>query len=129
MIAEYTYQPNYMHLLIQDAHRPKTKTKTTGAMKMDAIMEIICNYFQVTPEYIRKKKRNRDIVAIRQILMYFLRQKTFSTLDEIGLFCSEDKEFPFDHTTVSHSTTTVLNLIETNDEYRQDILDIQNKIK
>ena len=49
------------------------------------IQKIVADYFKITVEDLKGKKRNNKIVIPRQIAMYLCRMETSETLDKIGL--------------------------------------------
>ncbi len=84
------------------------------------IQRIVSEYFQISIEDIRSKKRSSNISFPRQIAMYLCRTMTSESLPKIGT------EFGGkDHTTVMHSVSKIENEIKIN----KDLANIIEKLK
>ena len=84
------------------------------------IQKIVSEYFQITVEDIRSKKRSSNISFPRQIAMYLCRTMTDESFPKIGT------EFGGkDHSTVMHSVEKIENEIKTN----KDLANIIEKLK
>ena len=84
------------------------------------IQKIVSEYFQISVEDIRSKKRSSNISFPRQIAMYLCRNMTSESFPRIGT------EFGGkDHTTVMHSVEKIDKEIKTN----KDLADIIEKLK
>ena len=65
----------------------------------------------MTPEQVFRKCRKRELVLARQIMHYLAKKYTAMSLIAIGEHFPN--KYPFDHTSVRHSITTVMNLMAT----------------
>ena len=84
------------------------------------IQRIVSEYFQITVEDIRSKKRSSNISFPRQIAMYLCRTMTSESFPKIGT------EFGGkDHSTVMHSVEKIENEIKVN----KDLANIIEKLK
>lgn len=84
------------------------------------IQRIVSEYFQITVEDIRSKKRSSNISFPRQIAMYLCRSMTSESFPKIGT------EFGGkDHSTVMHSVEKIENEIKIN----KDLANIIEKLK
>ena len=84
------------------------------------IQKIVSEYFQISVEDIRSKKRSSNISFPRQIAMYLCRTMTSESFPKIGT------EFGGkDHTTVMHSVDKIENEIRVN----KDLANIVEKLK
>ena len=84
------------------------------------IQKIVSEYFQISVEDIRSKKRSSNISFPRQIAMYLCRVMTGESFPKIGT------EFGGkDHSTVMHSVEKIENEIKTN----KDLANIIEKLK
>lgn len=92
---------------IIDGFKRKGKRKIT----LETIMEMVCNYFNISEKEIKSGKRIKNILIPRQIAMYLSRDLTTSSLNSIGEFFGIK-----DHTTVINACKKVKKLIE-NDTY------------
>ncbi len=87
------------------------------------IESLVCKYFDVDLQEIRGFRRYRQLVIPRQIIMFLLRRYTKMSLKGIG------KLYHKDHATVIHSITTVLNLLETDADYRKEVLYLEAQVE
>ena len=78
---------------IKDLISPKEKQKITP----EYIVEVVSNYYNLSPNDILSKKRPREISYPRQIVMYLCRKLTDLSLPQIGMSLGKR-----DHTTVIH---------------------------
>lgn len=93
-------------------------------MTIENIQKLVCEYYGVAYERLLTKTRKREVVLARQITMYFAKKFTKQSLKTIG-----DHFGGFDHTTVIHSCQTVENLMETDTEYKESLMQIQQKVQ
>ncbi len=93
-------------------------------ISIDFIQRMVCEFYDIEPELVKGKTRKREIVQARQISMYLAKQFTDNSLKNIG------KHFGGrDHSTVIHSCQAVLNLMETDEQYQKDVMEIEKQIK
>lgn len=93
-------------------------------MTIEHIQKMVCDYYHVSYERLLTKTRKREVVLARQITMYFAKKFTKQSLKTIG-----DHFGGFDHTTVIHSCQTVENLMETDSEYKENLMELQQKVQ
>ncbi|NWJ50871.1 MAG: chromosomal replication initiator protein DnaA [Bacteroidetes bacterium] len=93
-------------------------------ISIDYIQKIVCDYFNIPVDALNSKTRKREIVQARQLSMFFSKKHTKSSLASIGLHCGNK-----DHATVLHACKTVLNLIETDKQFKSYVDEIDKKIK
>jgi len=80
--------------LLQDVI-PSTENRT---LSIDAISRTVANFYHISLEEMKGKRRDKHIVFPRQVAMYLIREETASSLPAIGqAFGGRD------HTTVLHS--------------------------
>ncbi|WP_408069734.1 chromosomal replication initiator protein DnaA [Butyrivibrio sp. JL13D10] len=85
------------------------------------IISTVCEQYGIRQEDITSKKRNKEIVLPRQIVMYLARELTDLPLEEIGKALGKK-----DHTTVMSGVNKIKDLIAVDDELNKN-LDIINK--
>ena len=93
-------------------------------ISIDYIQKVVCDYFNMPIEVLKSKTRKREIVQARQIVMYFAKQMTKSSLSTIGSQIGNKN-----HATVLHACKTVNNLIETDKSFKVCIDEIEKKLK
>ena len=88
--------------LAAEALRDMLPVKDPRRITTDLIMAIVAEYYSVSVEDLKSKRRNREITVPRQIAMYLTRELNGASLPRIGL------EFGGrDHTTVIHACDKV----------------------
>jgi len=91
---------------------------------IENIQKMVCEYFHIPYDRLLAKTRKREVVQARQITMYLAKKFTKSSLKNIG-----EHFGGFDHTTVIHSCQTVENLMDTDTEYKEHMLELQQKVQ
>ncbi len=95
--ASLNHQPISLELatkILQDVI-PSAESKT---LSIDTISRTVANFYHISLEEMRGKRRDKHIVFPRQVAMYLIREETASSLPAIGqAFGGRD------HTTVLHS--------------------------
>jgi chromosomal replication initiator protein len=84
---------------------------------VELIMQLVCDYFKLTPQELRSKTRKKDIATARQIAMHFSKEYTRLPLKQIG-----EQFGGRDHSTVVHASKAVEKK-STGDVAYQKILD------
>ena len=88
------------------------------------IQQTAAEYFQLTVEDFKSKRRTQNIALPRQVAMYLSRELTDSSLPKIG------EEFGGrDHSTVIHACDRVKELMGTDLKVNQAIKDLTHKLK
>ena len=85
-------------------------------LSVKEVMEGVCRYYNVNPELVRGKQRDRDIVWPRQVAMYLMREETSASLLQIGTELGGR-----DHTTIIHGWEKVHAEMAHNDRVRHEI--------
>ena len=88
-----------------------------------SIIAKVCDYYNVTKTQICAKDRRTHIVTPRQIAMYMIKKHTDLYLKEISDLLGRK-----DHTTVIHAIKRVGNLAYTEDEYNNNLINLEQKI-
>ena len=92
-------------------------------LQISKIQEVVANYFQISTEELKGKKRVRQIVVPRQIAMYLSRELTNASLPKIG------QEFGGkDHTTVMHACDKIGKQIQTDTEIKAAVFDLKQML-
>lgn len=87
------------------------------------IQKIVADYFKVSIEDLKSKKRNADIAFPRQIAMYLCRKLTEESFPKIGI------EFGGkDHSTVMHSCEKIELEMKTNKQFAETIEKLEKDI-
>ncbi len=91
---------------------------------IEYIQKIVCEYYKIPVDLMQGKTRKREIVQARQVSMYFSKSLTKSSLASIGSHIGGK-----DHATVLHACKTVNNLMDTDKHFRNQITEIEKKLK
>ena len=93
-------------------------------INMDRIIDVCCEYYDVTRDDLTGKKKSKEIVDPRQITMYLITEILDTPLVVIGrVFGNRD------HTTVMHARDKVTRLMKDDSNLRAEISELKEKIK
>jgi chromosomal replication initiator protein len=106
--------------VIEKVYNKKEEKKFVNLKR---IMEVVCEYFGVTPEEIKSQKRVKSIILPRQIAMYLSRELTNSSLNSIAIEFSGK-----DHTTVLHAYRKIKDLIEKDKNLKDVVESLKEKL-
>lgn len=103
---------------LQDDESPKI------VITIDYIQTKVCEYFSISREQLHNPTRKRETVQARQIAIYFSKELTKNSFEAIGNAIGGK-----DHATSIHSCKVINNLIETDQAFKEQIREIECKIK
>jgi len=124
LLAQSTLNKKEITLNLAKEMIDKLIKNTKREVSIDYIQKVVCNYFDVPVDSLQSKTRKREIVQARQVAMFFSKNLTKSSLATIGLQIGGK-----DHATVLHACKTVNNLIETDKQFKNQIDEIEKKLK
>lgn len=101
-----------------------TLKETVKSISIDLIQKKVTEDFNLNLLEIKTKKRNRNIVFVRQIAMYLCRELTNFSLPEIGEYFGG-----MDHTTVLYAYNKIKDLIDKNRDFKKRVDRIIELIK
>ncbi len=93
-------------------------------LTIEEIQRIVCEYTGIDEDRMRGKTRKREVVRARQIAMYFCKKLTQNSLKTIGLHFGGR-----DHSTVIHANNTVEDQMETDEQFRSTVEEIDRKLE
>jgi len=102
----------------------KLVSTTKNEITIEFIQKVVCDYYKIPLDQMLGKTRKREIVQARQVSMYFSKSLTKSSLATIGSRIGGK-----DHATVLHACKTVNNLIDTDKQFRNQIHEIEKKLR
>ncbi|MDY5968598.1 MAG: chromosomal replication initiator protein DnaA, partial [Bacteroidales bacterium] len=91
---------------------------------IDYILKVTSDYFGQPIEAVQSATRKRDIVQVRQVVMYLSKKYTKHSLSAIGAQCGNK-----DHATVLHAFNIVKNQIEKDRQFRYKIEELEQKFQ
>ena len=92
--------------------------------KMDQVIQIVCEHYNLTSEELLSKKRSNDIAIPRMIAMYICRVYLDENLTKIGIQFGGKN-----HTTVMHAVDKIKNEIIKDDHLNGEIQKMVNEIR
>jgi chromosomal replication initiator protein len=124
LLAEATFNKKAMSMEMVTTVVSKNIRSTQKEYTVDYVSKFVYTYFNITPDDAQSKTRRREIVQARQVAMYFSKQLTKASLTSIGLQIGKKN-----HATVLHACKTVNNLIETDRNFSDMMISIEQKLK
>ncbi|UCG27195.1 MAG: chromosomal replication initiator protein DnaA, partial [Bacteroidales bacterium] len=124
LLAQSTLNKKEITLELAKQMIDKLIKNTKREISIDYIQKIVCDYFNIPIDLMQSKTRKREIVQARQVAMFFSKSLTKSSLATIGSQIGGK-----DHATVLHACKTVNNLIDTDKRFRNQIDEIEKKLK
>ena len=97
---------------------------TVKAITPKQIISQVCEYYDISEEDIRSKKKSREIAFPRQVAMYLLKHMTDLTFQAIGEMLGVTN-----HTTVVYGVRKITEAIASSAELSSTVDDITQKIK
>jgi len=92
-------------------------------LSISRILDVVCVFFNITPEEILSPKRDKELVWPRQITMYLLRHEMNLSYPKIGRELNKK-----DHTTIMHGVTRIEKEIVKNSELQKELSAIKEKL-
>ena len=92
-------------------------------ISIEEIQKLVSDYFRLPVDTLKAKTRKREVVQARQISMYLAKKFTDLSLKMIGQHFGGR-----DHTTVIHACQSVLNLMDIDKTFQDDVLELQKQI-
>ncbi len=124
LLAQSTLNKKEITLELTKEMIDKLIKSTKREISIDYIQKVVCNFYNIPMDLLQSKTRKREIVQARQVAMFFSKSLTKSSLATIGSQIGGK-----DHATVLHACKTVNNLIETDKRFRQQVDEIEKKLK
>ncbi|HQC83267.1 MAG TPA: chromosomal replication initiator protein DnaA [Bacilli bacterium] len=124
LTAYYTiYKPPRINLeFAKDALKDILTSTMYLTNNIAKIIKAVAEYYDITEDALKSKKRTANINNARQIAMYICKMTTDETIQRIGL------EFNRDHATVLHSCDKIEEEYKTSEDIRKQIKEIKEKI-
>jgi len=104
--------------ILKDYINSNNKTVT-----VESIQNLVASHFNLNIEELLSPRRSRSLARPRQIAMYLAKQHTSNSLPDIGRKFSNR-----DHTTVIHAVKKINELIQKDNEIRESIIAIKEKL-
>ena len=96
---------------------------TRRPLTIGRIQETVADYYQISLDDMKSKRRDKHIVFPRQVAMFLVREETPSSLPAIGqAFGGRD------HTTALHSIEKIMNELKEDDRLRYELRAIRERL-
>ena len=94
----------------------------------DCIMKIVCNYYKLSPEQLKRRTRKREIVDARKVYIYFIHQYCYpkKSLKQIAVLAGYTSKGS--HATALHHVKEVKNNCEIYPSWYHNIEEIKQQI-
>ena len=100
-----------------------TTSEAKRTLTPEAVISCVARYFNLSPEALKGRRRDKPVALARQIAMYLLREEMECSWTEIGRYLGGK-----DHSTVLHGYQKIANEAEVSPALRQDILEIRESL-
>jgi len=87
------------------------------------VLEVVCEYFNLTQKEITGANRQKELVLPRHIIMFILSEQLSLTVEKIGQFLGKR-----DHTTVMHGRDKIKKMINQDREVQRMLIEIKQKL-
>lgn len=119
------YNPNEINLeFATEALKDYLGKSLYSNNNIGKVQKAVADYFNLTVDSLKSKKRTAEINNARQIAIYICRMTTEETTTRIGLEFGNR-----DHSTILHAIDKVSKDIKTNEEVKKQINEIKTKIE
>ena len=92
-------------------------------VKPDEIVRQVAGYYGISLERVIGRERSREVALPRQIAMFLLREEANVSLPQIGVSLGGR-----DHTTVMYGCEKIADMLERDDRFRRQMVEIKEKI-
>jgi len=89
----------------------------------DSVIKAVARSFQITPDDLKGRKRDRNTALARQLAMYLLKEGTSCSLAQIGLEFGNR-----DHSTVTHAVQKISAEMDNDPYLRRKVTDIRHDL-
>ena len=96
----------------------KPRVRANSEELVEKIVKRVIVSYRITKDELLSKKRNREFVESRQIIMYAMREKFGYTFREAGAY------FGKDHATALYGIRNIRNIMETDKDFNQKIKEL-----
>ena len=106
----------------QNAIKDQLKEKRES-VNIDDIVKIISRELNIKPSDIKSKKRTKNVVNARRIVIYLARNLTPNSMPQIALYFGMK-----DHTAISHTMKKINEIIENDENFKVQLEELSNKV-
>ncbi|MCX2683636.1 chromosomal replication initiator protein DnaA [Campylobacter sp. MIT 21-1685] len=92
-------------------------------ISLDDILSMVCKEYNIKANDIKSNKRTQNIVTTRRIIIFLARELTTLSMPQLAMFFEMK-----DHTAISHNIKKINELIADNQELKNRIEELKNRI-
>jgi chromosomal replication initiator protein len=92
-------------------------------VKADQVIHVVADAYNLSPDQMMGRGRTKKVALPRQIAMYLMREEGNISLPQIG-----DALGGRDHTTVMYGCEKISDLLERDDQFRRQVLEIREQL-
>ncbi len=93
------------------------------SINIDDIVNIISKELNIKPSDIKSKKRTKNIINARRIVIYLARNLTPNSMPQIALYFGMK-----DHSAISHTMKKINEIIENDENFKLQLEELSNKV-
>ena len=93
------------------------------SINIDDIVNIISKELNIKPSDIKSKKRTKNVVNARRIVIYLARNLTPNSMPQIALYFGMK-----DHTAISHTMKKINEIIDNDENFKVQLEELSNKV-
>jgi chromosomal replication initiator protein len=90
---------------------------------IDDIVRIVSQELNIKPSDIKSKKRTKNVVNARRIVIYLARNLTPNSMPQIALYFGMK-----DHTAISHAMKKINEIVDNNENFKVLLEELSNKV-
>ena len=110
--------------LVQSALASLDPTEPRLPPSPEAILDVVCRYFEIDREALLSKSREKRVAYPRQLAMYLMRELAHRSLAEIGQTLGGR-----DHSTVHHGWSKMERSVQVDPETKRDIATLRELVE
>jgi len=120
-MASMLNQPITMEFT-KNAIKDQLKEKKEN-VTIDDIVKIVSRELNIKPSDIKSKKRTKNVVNARRIVIYLARNLTPNSMPQIALYFGMK-----DHTAISHTMKKINEILENDENFKVQLEELSNKV-
>ena len=105
-------------------NKEKVNDQKGNNVEIDRIKNVVANYFNITTKDLVSTSRKQNLVYARDIFVYIVKTNYSFPQETIGVFLGGK-----DHSTIAHSYNKIENGIKSDQNIKQDIININKKLE
>ncbi len=122
--AEATLNQREVNMDLAKEVVQKMVNEMAREITVENIQALVAEHYNIQVEKIQGKTRRQPIVEARQLSMFMAKKMTQQSLKAIGQSFGGR-----DHSTVIYSCRTVQNMMDTNEDFRKNVNELEKKIR